>query len=102
MNHSIVMKRPGIAAVLALLFGLGLANSPATGQDSDADLRRENQELNTRVEDLTTELEAAQRQIDRLEEQIMRNAVKESLDVEIEHPVLLPATPTRLSQRIMG
>jgi hypothetical protein len=39
---------------------------------------------------------------DRLEQQIMRDAVEERLDVEIEHPVLLPATSTGMDQRVMG
>src|SRR3954463_14875840 len=39
---------------------------------------------------------------DRLEQQIMRDAVEERLDVEIEHPVLLPATSTGTDQRVVG
>src|SRR5664279_5118929 len=38
----------------------------------------------------------------RLQQQIMGNAVKEGLDVKIQHPVLLPAPSACHSQRVMG
>ena len=38
----------------------------------------------------------------RLQQQIMRNAVEEGPDVQIDHPVLPPTTPTRHSHRVEG
>src|SRR6476620_6884922 len=39
---------------------------------------------------------------DRLEEQIMRNAVEEGPDVKINSPVLFPAAPSGHGQRVVG
>ena len=39
---------------------------------------------------------------DRLEEQIMRDAVEEGPDIKVQHPVLFPAAPSSHGQRVMG
>jgi hypothetical protein len=64
------MNRPKICrsftvGVLALLAAVGTASA-----QSDADLRRENQELRTRVRDLQMELEAARNRIEQLEREV--------------------------------
>ena len=39
---------------------------------------------------------------DRLEEQIMRDAVEEGPDIKVQHPVLFPAAPSSHGQRVVG
>jgi hypothetical protein len=56
-------------AVLTVFAGLGIAGRPAQAQ-SDADLRRENDALRTRVSDLEADLKAAHDRNSELEEQI--------------------------------
>ena len=57
------------AALACSMLVTALATSPARAQ-SDSDLRKQNQELTTRVKDLETELDAARKQIDTLQKQV--------------------------------
>lgn len=80
-----------VTVFLAAFAAFLTINAQALAQESDAELRRENQRLQTQVRDLETDLKAARDRIDELEEDVQR--LRRQL-ASARKPSTLPPLPT--------